>query len=455
MIGSEDVKKNGEATPSPLERARVRLLIYTHSITPRLSYTMDLLFENVLNVSYKLTDDLENFKRSLLPKIAYTNSNDNFDVFIQSDELLFEAGIRNKLPEPQGTYHDFPVFFKSQENSFLPYDIFATVFYFASRYEEYLPSQLDIHKRFQAEQSLAFKHGFLNKPFLNYLIEDLAAKLQLKFPDLKFKKRTFNFLSTIDIDNAFAFANKGFKRNSGGLIKDVVSLNFKQISSRILSNLNSENDPYNTFDKINSLSKETQTALQYFVLIGDHSTYDKNPRHTSKGFRGLLQKLSSEFMLGLHPSYESFHYPKKVEKEKNRLENILEKKVSSARCHFLRIKFPETYRTFIKSGITDDYTMIYASQPGFRTGLCISYKWFDLDKNTETNLIIHPSTVMEGTLRDYNKLSPKEASLVIEQLVSEVKKFGGEFVSVWHNDSFVPEQKEWVEVYKSMLLQIK
>jgi hypothetical protein len=427
------------------------IVIYTHNITPRVSYTMNLVFERVLNVPFELTDDLQFYQSSSLPKLAYTNSREEIEFFIEPEGLLFEDDIRQEIQQASGAYLGFPLFFKRGSGSFLPYDLFATVFYFASRYEEYLPSELDTHQRFQAENSLAFKHGFLNKPFLNYLIDDLSQKLKHRYPALEFKKRDFNFLSTIDIDNAFAFANKGFKRNVGGLLKDLVSLKLNNVMKRLASNINSSQDPYNTFDAIHIISNETKTALQYFVLIGDHSAYDKNPHHTNKGFRALLRKLSSGYTLGLHPSYQSFNQPERIEREKHRLENSVEKKVTAARCHFLRLQFPETYRAFIRAGITDDYTMIYASQPGFRTGLCVPYHWFDLENNSATYLTLHSSVVMEGTLRDYNKLSPKAAGGLIDELMQEVKKFGGEFVSVWHNDSFVPGQTEWVEVYKTML----
>jgi hypothetical protein len=95
--------------------------------------------------------------------------------------------------------------------------------------------------------------------------------------------------------------------------------------------------------------------------------------------------------------------------------------------------------------------MIYASQSGFRTGLCTPYPWFDLENNEPTSLIIHSSTIMEGTLRDYNCYTSEHANSTINYLLNEVKKQGGEFVSVWHNDSFVPEQAEWIEVYKNLL----
>lgn len=431
------------------------ILIYTHTITSRVTYTMDLVFESILGIAYKLTDNKKEFEEYKLPKIAYTSSLMNVEVFIQSDSLLFETDIKQVIPSAEIKYIDFPKFFKSNTTDFLGYDLLAMVFYFASRYEEYLDSEKDKHQRFQAENCIAYQYNCLNSPFLNIAIKQFSDKLKLKFPELILKKRAFNFLSTIDIDNAFAFAHKGIKRNVGGLTKDVLSLKIGQVSSRLKSNLSDTKDPYNTFELINSLSKETQTALQYFVLIGDYSTYDKNPNYKTKGFRKLLKSLSNYYEMGLHPSYESYLHFDKIGIEKKRLEEIIEKKVTSARCHFLRINLPETYRTYIENGITDDYTMIYASQSGFRTGLCVSYKWFDLKKNEVTNLSIHTSVMMEGTLRDYNKLSAEKAKHTVLELLSEVKKYGGEFISIFHNDSFVPEQKEWIEVYKTILKESK
>lgn len=427
------------------------ILIYTPHITTRVLYAMDIVFKTVLQIDYKLTDHKEEFIGYNKCKIAYTKVNEDFPVFIKSNDILFESYINTKTIEVDNEYLDFPKFFKSNTQDFLGYDVFAMVFYFATRYEEYLKSDLDEHQRFQAEKSLAFQNNCLQIPFLNVAILQFGDKLKQHFPFLKFNKPTFNFVSTIDIDNAFAYAHKGLKRNLGGLAKDVFNLRLSQVAQRIMSNLDEKKDPYNTFKLINSLSDETQTALQYFVLIGDYSTYDKNPHYNKVGFRKLLKGLSNKHEMGLHPSYESFNHLEKIEIEKKRLEDIIEKKVTSARCHFLRIKFPETYRAFINAGITDDYTMIYASQSGFRTGLCTPFPWFDLERNEITSLTIHPSTIMEGTLRDYNGYSIEHANATIHHLLSEVKKQGGEFVSVWHNDSFVPEQAEWIDVYKNLL----
>lgn len=55
---------------------------------------------------------------------------------------------------------------------------------------------------------------------------------------------------------------------------------------------------------------------------------------------------------------------------------------------------------------------------------------------------------MEGTLRDYNKLNTDDASNLINNLITEIKNVNGEFVSVWHNDSFTKENYKWIGVYE-------
>ncbi|MES2515188.1 MAG: polysaccharide deacetylase family protein [Bacteroidota bacterium] len=431
------------------------MLVYTDIITPRVNYAIGLVFTSVLNIPFKITEDKKEFDEYTLPKIAYTRIPDFFGIYIAAHNLLFDTHTKEVMPEADKNYVDFPRFFKSNSQDFLGYDIFAMTFYFATRYEEYQVSEKDNHQRFQAEKSISFKYKCLHIPFLNKAIHEFALKLKQEFPSLNTVKRTFNFISTIDIDNAFAYAHKGLTRNLGGLAKDVLSLKFAKALLRIKSNVNDQSDPYNTFDLINTLSGESKTALQYFVLIGDHSTYDKNPHHKNQGFRKLIKSLSVNHPIGLHPSYESYNEPEKIGVEKKRLEEITGKKVSSARCHFLRLTLPETYRTFIAEGITDDYTMIYASQSGFRTGLCTPFNWFDLEKNEPTNLMIHTSAIMEGTLRDYNKLSTEKAQNTALLLMQEVKKYGGEFISIFHNDSFVAGENHWIDVYKSILNESK
>jgi hypothetical protein len=87
--------------------------------------------------------------------------------------------------------------------------------------------------------------------------------------------------------------------------------------------------------------------------------------------------------------------------------------------------------------------MGYADVPGFRAGTAHPFKWFDVERNEVTSLMVHPIIVMDSTLRNYQQLDALEAMEVISQLKSEVKNTGGDFVSLWHNET-VAEQGVWV-----------
>jgi len=117
------------------------------------------------------------------------------------------------------------------------------------------------------------------------------------------------------------------------------------------------------------------------------------------------------------------------------MEDITGSKINKSRQHFLLLGIPDTYRMLSEAGINEDYTMGYASQTGFRAGICTPYYFYDLKNEAPTNLKIVPFMVMDTTLQNYLGFSAAEAHGEIEKLMQEVKKVGGLFVSIWHNET--------------------
>jgi hypothetical protein len=111
------------------------------------------------------------------------------------------------------------------------------------------------------------------------------------------------------------------------------------------------------------------------------------------------------------------------------------------------------YKNLLKTSIKNDYSMGFASMPGFRSGTSNSYFFYDLDLEMETDLKIHPFMIMDVTLKNYLGLDSRNAILYIKKIMNEVKNVNGTFVSIWHNQSlhFEDDWLEWESVYKNMI----
>jgi hypothetical protein len=216
-------------------------------------------------------------------------------------------------------------------------------------------------------------------------------------------------------------------------------------------------DPYDTFDYLYKAQISSGISFIYFVNIGNYSRYDKNLPATNNQLKKLLQRINEYAFIGMHPSYFSNEIVEKFSQEKNSLESILTHKVTKSRQHYLKLNFPDTYRNLLKIGITEDYTMGFASYPGFRAGTCSSFSWFDLEKNDVTALKLFPTTYMEGSFIEDLKMKPDEAEEKIFSLIDTVKKYKGCHVSIWHNHT-VSDQfywKNWRAVFENSLQKLK
>jgi hypothetical protein len=428
------------------------VLIYTHKITSRSKYTFKLYFKEIIGIDFELTTDLDIFKKFVGIKINYSKYKVEDEIFFYATDLLFETGII--VQEPDFLFwNNTKVFYPTLKNSAFPFDPFAAGFFLASRYEEYLPHIKDEHGRFDASQSLAYVHGFLERPVINEWAKEIKKLLTDKYGDLKAKERKYKFIPTIDIDNAWAYKHKGFIRVGSGILADLINFNFKRFTERIKVLFRLIPDPYDTYQyQINLIEKYDLNCI-FFFLLGNYALYDKNVPHQNKYMQSLIKLVEDYGEVGIHPSYASNEDEKKLKNEIARLGFILHQEIHYSRQHFLKMNLPETYQRLLESDITDDYTMGYAQFIGFRASLATPYFFYDLDLEIETHLKLHPFAVMDGTLKDYLKLEPAECIALIKPLIENVKNVNGEFITVWHNESFAENErwKGWRKVYEDLI----
>ena len=429
------------------------ILIYSEETSPRIEYIFNLIFKQILKLDVAFTENISKFRSSDLPKINYSHEKFDDEFYIKPHKLIFQKALITPGINPVW-YEGEKYFCESSKDSELPFDPFAASFYLVTRHEEYVDKTRDKLGRYSVKNSILTKYNLIKKPVVNIWAELLGKKLKEKYPDLEIPERKFEFISTIDVDNAYAYQNKSFLRTTGAKIKSMVKGKTEDQKRRKNVLAGKEKDPYDTYDYLDGIFKGNEDKVKFFFLLADYGKFDKNIAHTNKEYRELIQQTSKKYDVGIHPSYASSKKggKKKVNLEKERLEDIKGQKIDKSRQHFLMLKFPKSYTRLIKAGITEDYTMGYSAQVGFRAGICTPYYYYDLKKETTTNLKIIPFQVMDGTLRHYLRLNPEEALKEIENVMQEVKNVGGTFVSVWHNET-VNDTGHWEgyrEVFEKM-----
>ena len=107
----------------------------------------------------------------------------------------------------------------------------------------------------------------------------------------------------------------------------------------------------------------------------------------------------------------------------------------------------------MQAGIKEDHSMGYATQTGFRAGICSPFNFYDLSREEETTLTVFPFSIMDFTLCEVMKLSTGEAITKIISVIDEIKKANGTFISVWHDRTFSNKgiYSGWNTVYEQML----
>lgn len=402
------------------------------------------------------TSKIEEFVAHNGPKLSYAKVPLGKEFFVKSNGLLFEQGINN--PEIfVSKWDEIACFFYTGENSSIPFDIFAASFYLITRYEEYLPHVRDHHERFTPEQSIAHKHHFLEQPVIDIWASKLRAILKERFPKYHFPERDFKYISTIDVDNAFAYKHKSSLRVLGAFINDFLKLDFQNSWERFLVLLRIKSDPFDTFNEILSLGKKNPFEVIVFFLLADYTTFDTNVSAAKRPFRLLIKHIADYVSVGLHASYYTMKNSGMLKKEKERLESIINVQTQRSRQHFLRFSLPKTYQNLIDLGISEDYSMGYASHLGFRAGTSIPFHFFDLDFEIQTPLKVYPFALMDTTLNDYLALNPKQALAKTEQLLFEVLQVKGTFITLFHNESISGHLRwiGWNKVYEKMLELIR
>jgi hypothetical protein len=406
----------------------IKIIIPNNNTSER-KYILDIIFNEFLGLNYTL-------------KIGA----DNYEIILKNNKkLIIKDTFFNKYPND--------LEYLKEENipkSIKELDIFATCFFMLTRWEEYVNKTRDKHNRFPATASLAYKEGFLDRPIINELIEELKEELLALDNSLVFKEKRFELILTHDVDDILLFRTyKDLIRRVGGdlIRRKNPLLAIRTIWDYIQVRLDRKNDPYDTFDWLMDMSEEIGVKSHFFFMAEGKTSYDNRYKSDSLFVKELTEKIKNRgHHIGIHPTYDAYNDAQQLKKEKDELEENLDTKITFGREHYLRLEVPTTWQIWEDNGMEWDSTCGYADREGFRCGTGDEFSVFNILTREKLKLKEKPLIVMEVTL-----LSDKEIIEKVEKLKKLTKKYNSSFVLLWHNSNFLSTKINLKNLYKRLI----
>ena len=380
---------------------------------------MKHIFTRILGIDVSFTTTVEDFIKHSGPKITYSKTPLQNEFFIRSNSLLFEQGISD-VDIIMNDWDGLPCFFEAGERSNIPFDIFSASFYLLSRYEEYLPHVKDELGRFPVKESLAYQHKFLQRPLVDLWAKKFLGVLKERFPDIEQKKRKYQFTSIVNVTSSHCFAHRGFFRTLGGVILDLSKFKLLRLAKRVVVWVRPSKDPYDNFSYLVNLHKEIRCKTMFFFQFADYSRHDKNVSIFKNKFRYLIKSVADYSRVSLSASDKSSLSNEILKDEKDKLAELLNRPVTYARMRYNRINIPKTYQDLVATEFTDDFTMGYTHQIGFRAGTCTPFYFYDINLEVQQPIRIHPFAVCDYAFLKHKK--QEQVFVEVDAVFREIKE---------------------------------
>lgn len=344
-------------------------------------------------------------------------------------------------------------------------DIFGSIFFLISRYEEAVSVERDDHDRFLASASCLYKkpESFF-RAIGNEYIELLWAAIQHIWPGIERKPRSFRLMPSHDIDWPSLFATQSILASGLTMAKRVIKQKSLKSARQLLQfpyqylTGGQSVDPFNNIDWIAEQSEHhgLRSAF-YYIPEWTHEFDSRMPINHITVQEQWKRINSGGHEIGIHPGYETYRSSPRIESAANAVRNQLDRlgivqPEIGGRHHFLRWRSSETATHWDAAGMTYDSTLGFAEQPGFRCGVCYEFPMYDLENRKPLKLVQRPLVAMECSVIDAQYMDlglTSDAFNLFQTLKQECQKYHGDFTLLWHNTWLLtPKQRDF---YQSLL----
>lgn len=334
-------------------------------------------------------------------------------------------------------------------------DIFSSAFFLLSRWEEYVVKEKDQHNRFMAGSSFAGRMNILHRPLVNEYAEMLWNILKHLGYKGERKIGEHQFIITHDIDQPIRLMNLKMLVKTAG--RDLLMFrDFKgamlDVFIYFLNKINNKYDPANVYDYFMDLSEKAGVKSQFYFQNSKKTQFDWGFDVNSKLVQKIFENIKRRgHIIGFHPSYFTYDNPNLWKEEYDGLCEATGVRINSGRQHYLRFEIPTTWQIWNDNGMEYDSTVGFAEKEGFRCGTCSTYSVYNILTRKRLKLKEVPLTLMELALMRYQKnISANEFLKRTEALMKTTKKYGGNFVLLFHN-SYFDRKIYTIDLYRKII----
>jgi hypothetical protein len=446
----------------------VLIVAQPDTYTSERRYALEVVLGEFMGLRWEERTESRTDVQITVPELAATSSLTIADgLFATPERLWLEQESLPRTPlarwrldeapiTPRVVASELPVIFgrelatgsfyeETGDHSHFGLDIFGSIFFQLTRYEEVACPARDEHDRFPASATLAHREGFLTRPLVNEYVELLWAGLERLWPRLQRTRRAFKESVSHDVDWPLHPALSA-PRMAKAVIGDLVRARDRGLAVARLRTMRARprgspaGDPYNTFDFIMDLSERQGLRSAFYFMAGrSDPRFDGTYNLEDPWIGALMRRIHDRgHELGLHPSYGTFRDAGAICAERAALARAcerlgVEQSQWGGRQHFLRWENPTTWRGWEQAGLSYDSSLGFSRDPGFRCGVCFEYPVFDLLARRPMKLRERPLVAMEMAVFD-DRLASEQAGLeTLERLRHRCRMFDGEFTLLWHN----------------------
>jgi peptidoglycan/xylan/chitin deacetylase (PgdA/CDA1 family) len=369
---------------------------------------------------------------------------------------------------PRYLYQTIPVLYgkpgiiyESDNKIICNIDLFGSIFFMLTLYEELVLNLNDEHGRFNHTQSLFFKKKYYERPLVNEyvnILKKLLLDLDFIFPE---NNRKYKVILSHDVDvpsiNTYSFI--GLIKNVGAdiIIRKSFFVAFNKIYtwfSNQLFNISSIKDPLFNFDYIMDISDKHNIKSQFnFIPINGKGGIDGNYSIFESIYIELFKKIIKRgHKIGIHPGYYTMDKLNKLKYQVdifNTIVNLInvENYRITGRQHYLRWQNPITWRNWEFCGIAEDSSIGSEYFIGFRSGTCYEYPVYDLEFRKSLSLVEYPLVIMDVCL--FKERNIIETDYLLNTIKSVTTYFGGNLTLLYHNNYITTKRQK--KTYENLL----